>query len=202
MKSSFSIVKSYDPILHDKFYLRDAFSHSVEVSQDSDMYKFMSKFNGGRISFNDIQSAMDSKEYQAVKDKFEFRTYRGQFSIRSFVNTNPIFYNISNCQGYIGENPHKYSDREINLFKLSSYNNIDYNMLGKRSAKRISQHSEIMITRDIYSNQKNAYLILANIRDYEDIDGLLMISFDCDVKLLSDGDISFALNITELVINA
>lgn len=99
------------------------------------------------------------------------------------------------------KNPHKYSDREINLFKLSSYNNIDYNMLGKRSAKRMSQHSEIMITRDIYSNQKNAYLILANIRDYEDIDGLLMISFDCDVKLLSDGDISFALNITELVIN-
>lgn len=103
MKTGFSITK--DSKQKDEMYLSDAFQHSVKVPKDSDMYKFMSKFNDGQISSRDIQLAMYSEEYQSVKDKFEFRTYKGQFSIRSFVNTNPIFYNISNCQGYIGEKP-------------------------------------------------------------------------------------------------
>lgn len=102
------------------------------------MYKFMSKFDNGSISFSDIQSAMDSEEYKAVKDKFEFKTYKNEFLVSDMIGTNPVFYHISNMGSYYEDIEFKYSNREIKLFTLTSYNKIDSDMLGNKFAKRLS----------------------------------------------------------------
>lgn len=96
------------------------------------MYKFMSKFDNGSISLPDIQSAMDSKEYKAVKDKFEFKTYKNEFLVSDMIGTNPIFYHMSNFGSYYEDIEFKYSNREIKLFTLTSYNKIDSDMLGDK----------------------------------------------------------------------
>lgn len=197
MKTGFSITK--DSKQKDEMYLSDAFQHSIKVPKDSDMYKFMSKFNGGRISFNDIQSAMDSKEYQAVKDKFEFKTYKNEFLISDLIDFIPLFFNYYTCQES-DEIPHEYYNRMINLFNLEAHYDIDFDTT-ERAIKRISDHSKFKLFPNVHGGYyQNEYYACVEMDNYEDVGGLLMISFDCDVKLLSDGDISFALNITELVI--
>ena len=98
METGFSITK--DSKQKDEIYLSDAFQHSIKVPKDLDMYKFMSKFNDGQISLRDIQSAMNSEEYKAVKDKFEFKTYKNEFLVSDMVGINPIFYHMSNLGGY------------------------------------------------------------------------------------------------------
>ena len=181
-------------------YLSDAFQHSIKVPKDSDMYKFMSKFNDGRISFSDIKSAMNFEEYKAVKDKFEFRTYKNEFLVSDMVGTNPIFYHMSNMMSYYEDIEFKYSNREIKLFTLTSYNKIDSDMLGNKFAKRLSEHSKLVLTRYPYDQTVNKYLASIHMDNYEDVDGLLIASFDVDVYMVAHQDALFKTNVTELII--
>lgn len=164
------------------------------------MYKFMSKFDNGSISLPDIQSAMDSREYKAVKDKFEFRTYENEFLVSDMVGTNPIFYHMSNMMSYYEDIEFKYSDREIKLFTLTSYNKIDSDMLGDKLAKRLSEHSKLVLTRYPYNQTENKYLASICMDNYEDVDGLLVASFDADVYMVAHQDALFKINVTELII--
>lgn len=202
MKQSISILKRYSGSRRqgDGFYLSDAFSHDSEISKNSDMYKFMSKFDNGSISFSDIQSAMDSEEYKAVKDKFEFRTYKNEFLVSDMVGTNPIFYHMSNLGSYYEDIEFKYSDREIKLFTLTSYNKIDSDMLGDKLAKRLSEHSKLVLTRYPYNQTENKYLASICMDNYENVDGLLVASFDADVYMVAHQDALFKINVTELII--
>lgn len=164
------------------------------------MYKFISKFDNGSISFSDIQSAMDSEEYKAVKDKFEFKTYKNEFLVSDMVGTNPMFYHMSNIGSYYEDIEFKYSNREIKLFTLTSYNKIDSDMLGNKSAKRLSEHSKLVLTRYPYNQTVNKYLASIRIDNYEDVDGLLVASFDADVYMVAHQDALFKINVTELII--
>lgn len=164
------------------------------------MYKFMSKFDNGSISLPDIQSAMDSKEYKVVKDKFEFKTYKNEFLVSNMVGTNPIFYHMSNLGSYYEDIEFKYSDREIKLFTLTSYNKIDSDMLGDKLAKRLSEHSKLVLTRYPYNQTENKYLASIRMDNYEVVDGLLVASFDADVYMVAHQDALFKINITELII--
>ena len=123
METGFSITK--DSKQKDEMYLSDAFQHSIKVPKDSNMYKFMSKFNDGRISFSDIKSIVDSKEYRAVKDKFEFKTYKNEFLISDLIDFIPLFFNYYTCQES-DEIPHEYYNRMINLFNLEAHYDIDF----------------------------------------------------------------------------
>lgn len=198
METAFSITK--DSKQKDEMYLSDAFQHSIKVPKDSDMYKFMSKFNDGRISFSDIKSAMNFEEYKAVKDKFEFRTYKNEFLVSDMVGTNPIFYHMSNMMSYYEDIEFKYSNREIKLFTLTSYNKIDSDMLGNKFAKRLSEHSKLVLTRYPYDQTVNKYLASIHMDNYEDVDGLLIASFDVDVYMVAHQDALFKTNVTELII--
>ena len=202
MKQSISILKRYSGSRRqgDGFYLSDAFSHDSEIPKNSDMYKFMSKFDNGSISFSDIQSAMDSEEYQAVKDKFEFRTYKNEFLVSDMVGTNPIFYHMSNLGSYYEDIEFKYSNREIKLFTLTSYNKIDSDMLGNKFAKRLSEHSKLALLRYPYDQTVNKYLASIRMDNHEDVNGLLMASFDIDVYMVAHQDALFKTNVTELII--
>ena len=198
METAFSITK--DSKQKDEMYLFDAFQHSIKVPKDSDMYKFISKFNDGRISFSDIKSIMDSKEYRAVKDKFEFKTYKNEFLVSDMVGTNPMFYHMSNMMSYYEDIEFKYSNREIKLFVLAACNKIDSDMLGNKFAKRLSEHSKLALSRWPYDQTVNKYLASIRIDNYGDVDGLLMASFDVDVYMVAHQDELFKTNVTELVI--
>ena len=186
----------------DGFYLSDAFSHDSEISKNSDMYKFMSKFDNGSISLSNIQSAMDSEEYKAVKDKFEFKTYKNEFLVSDMVGTNPMFYHMSNMMSYYEDIEFKYSNREIKLFVLAACNKIDSDMLGNKFAKRLSEHSKLALSRWPYDQTVNKYLASIRMDNYEDVDGLLIASFDVDIYMVAHQDALFKTNVTELVINA
>lgn len=120
------------------------------------------------VSLSNIQSAMNSEEYKAVKDKFEFKTYKNEFLVSDMVGTNPIFYHMSNLGSYYEDIEFKYSDREIKLFTLTSYNKIDSDMLGNKSAKRLSEHSKLALTRYPYNQTENTYLASIRMDNYED----------------------------------
>lgn len=195
MKAGFSIIK--DSKQKDEMYLSDAFQHSVKVPKDSDMYKFMSKFNDGQISLRDIQLAMDSEEYQAVKDKFEFKTYKNEFSISAQIGTRVSFYHMSSCQNIHGKHIYEYPNKQIDIFKFLSHNKID--MLDDKSARRISEHSKFIITKNSL-DQEFPYHAQINIDNYEDVDGPLIASFDVDVYMVAHQDALFKTNVTELII--
>lgn len=184
----------------DGFYLSDAFSHDSEISKNSDMYKFMSKFDNGTISFSDIQSAMNSEEYKAVKDKFEFKTYKNEFLVSDMVGTNPMFYHMSNMMSYYEDIEFKYSNREIKLFVLAACNKIDSDMLGNKFAKRLSEHSKLALSRWPYDQTVNKYLASIRMDNHEDVNGLLIASFDVDVYMVTHQDALFKANVTELII--
>ena len=195
MKTAFQITKYSKQ--KDEMYLSDAFQHSIKVPKDSDMYKFMSKFNDDQISLRDIQLAMDSEEYQAVKDKFEFRTYKNEFSMSAQIGTRVSFYHMSSCQNIHGKHIYEYPNKQIGIFKFLSHNKID--MLDDKSARRISEHSKFIITKNSL-DQEFPYHAQINIDNYGDVNGLLMLSFDSDVNIYGVGDILFTINVTELIV--
>lgn len=197
METGFSITK--DSKQKDEMHLSDAFQHSIKVPKDSDMYKFMSKFNDGRISFSDIKSIMDSKEYKAVKDKFEFKTYKNEFLISDLIDFIPLFFNYYTCQES-DEIPHEYYNRMINLFNLEAHYDIDFDTT-ECAIKRISDHSKFKLFPNVHGGYyQNEYYACVEMNNYEDVGGLLMISFDADVDIVRLQDMSVVINVTELII--
>lgn len=68
------------------------------------------------------------------------------------------------------------------------------------SERRISEHSKFIITKNSL-DQEFPYHAQINIDNYEDVGGLLMISFDADADIVRLQDMSVVINVTELVIN-
>lgn len=74
-------------------------------------------------------------------------------------------------------------------------------MLGDKSAKRLSERSKLVLTRYPYNQTVNKYLASIRMDNYEDVDGLLIASFDADVYMVTHQDALFKINVTELIIN-
>lgn len=74
-------------------------------------------------------------------------------------------------------------------------------MLGNKFAKRLSEHSKLVLTRYPYDQTANKYLASIRMDNHEDVDGLLIASFDVDVYMVAHQDALFKTNVTELVIN-
>ena len=73
-------------------------------------------------------------------------------------------------------------------------------MLGDKLAKRLSEPSKIVLTRYPYNQTENKYLAFICMDNYEDVDGLLVASFDADVYMVAHQDGLFKINVTELII--